>query len=81
MKSNVSFAPDDVSPFGMDGVMVQAHHAGDLVNNFGFLVLTLRGQILYIIVNKISANLPVNQWLDVTERNSQWLRLKSFFEN
>ena len=81
MKSNVSFDPVDVSPFGMDGGMVQVHHAADLVKYFWFLVLTLRGQILYIIVNKISANLPVNQWLDVTERNSQWLRLKSFFEN
>ncbi len=41
---------DNVSPFGMDGIMVQAHHAVDLVKYFWFLVLTLRGLILYIIV-------------------------------
>ena len=45
MEGNLSFDPVDASLSGTDGVMVQAHHLMDLVQDFHFWVLTLYGLI------------------------------------
>ena len=58
METNVSFDPVDVRPFGMDGVMEQAHHAVDLIKNFWILLLTLHVAVLYCRL--IKANLLEN---------------------